>query len=219
MCSATIATVFLVDAYFDPFSKIALTLTASQLAKNLIVKTEGIGEDLSFNFFAWRENKPFLCVQMESQHMRENHSRRFARCYELMKILRFKLGVSSLTFIAEGYVSDRQQEQELSLAFLNPDSSVKECLTVIHCDENINTGIPDIYLFSMPYKYGFGKQVRWGHLMEFSQNAISTVQKYAYPSMLHSAFRRRIDDETSQTPLDGEIAMDITSHGFLIQEF
>lgn len=209
----------LVDTYLDPFSKIALTLTASQIAKNLIVRTEGIGEDLSFNFFAWRENKPFVCVQMESRHMKENHQRRFARCYELMKILRFRLGVASLTFVAEGYVAEEPQNKELSLAFLDPQSRVKECLTVIHCEENLTTGSPDIYLFSMPYKYGVGKQVKWGHLMEFSQNAISTVQKYAYPSMLHSAFRRRVDEELSRTPLDGETAMEITSHGFLIQEF
>jgi len=209
----------LMDAYLDPFSKIALTLTASQLAKNLIVDAEGVGEDLSFNFFAWREDKPFVCAQMESELMKENHQRRFARCYELMKILRFRLGIESLTFVAEGYVAAEPQNKELSLAFLDPRAKVKECLTVIHCDENLQSGVPDIYLFSMPYKYAAGKKVQWGHLMEFSQNAVSTVQKYAYPSMLNSAFRRRIDEELGQTPLDPELAMEISGHGFLVQEF
>lgn len=207
------------DAYLDPFSKIALTLTASQIAKNLIVKSEGIGEDLSFNFFAWRGNRPFLCAQLESRYMKESHQKRFGRCYELIKILRFRLGISSLTFVAEGYVANEPQNKELSLAFIEPLSKVKECLTVIHCDENTYTGSPDIYLFSMPYQYGIGKTVNWGHLMEFSQNAVHTVQKYAYPSMLNSAFRRRIDEDLSGTQIDGEIAMDITGHGFLLQEF
>lgn len=207
------------DSYVDPFSKIALTLTASQLAKSLIVKSDGIGEDLSFNFFAWRDYKPFVCAQLESKYMKEPHQRRFVRCYELMKVLRFQLGVTSLTFIAEGYVAQEPQDKELSLAFLEPNSKVKECLTVIHCEENEPSGVPDVYLFSMPYVYGTGRTVSWGHLMEFSQNATKTVQKYAYPSMLHSAFVRKIEKDLSSTPLDDDIVYQITSNGFLLQEF
>jgi len=207
------------DSYLDPFSKIALTLTASQLAKNLIVKTEGVGEDLAFNFFAWRQNRPFLCAQLESKYMKENHQKRFSRCYELMKVLRFRLGIESLTFVAEGYVAEQPQNKELSLAFIEPNSKVKECLTVIHCDENKNSSIPDVYLFSMPYKYGIGKQVSWGNLMEFSQNATNTIKRYSYPAMLHAAFKREIDEEISTVPLEPEIINEILSCGFLVQEF
>ena len=207
------------DDYFDPFSKIALTLTASQLAKNMIIKEEGIGEDLSFNFFAWRDGEPFLCAQLESKYMKESHRKRFARCYELLRILRFKLGVSAITFVAEGYVSTVLQEVELSLAFIEPESGVKECLTVIHCDENDHTGYPDIYLFSVLYRYGVGTRVHWGNIMEFSQKAAKTVNQYAYPSMLGAAVRRKIGSDVSSTPLDHEIINDITQHGFLIQEF
>jgi hypothetical protein len=219
MRSETIANVAIVDSYVDPFSKIALTLTASQLAKDLIVQTEGIGEDLAFNFFAWRYDKPFLCAQLESSLMKEDHSQRFSRCYELMKILRLRLGVSSLTFIAEGYVAKSPQKKELSLAFLEPSSGVKECLTVIHCEENKPSRSPDVYLFSMPYEYANGRAVRWGHLTEFSQNAINTIRRYSYPAMLHGAFRREIDDETATASLTDEIAYAIVEQGFLIQEF
>ena len=207
------------DSYLDPFSKIALTLTASQMAKNLIVKSEGIGEDLAFNFFAWRNDKPFACIQMETRCMKESHLKRFGRCYELMRILRFRLGVQSLTFIAEGYVADTKQEKELSLAFLEPNSSVKECLTVIHCDESRPSASSDTYLFSMPYAYGLGKEVRWGHLMEFSQNAAKTIKRYSYPAMLNAAFSIPIDGEISSTDLDAEIINEIIGHGFLVQEF
>lgn len=207
------------ESYLDPFSKIALTLTASQVAKDLIVQTEGIGEDLAFNFFAWREDKPFLCAQIEGNLMKEDHSQRFARCYELMKILRLRLGISSLTFIAEGYVAKAPQKKELSLAFLDPASGVKECLTVIHCDENRASRSPDVFLFSMPYEYAHGRTVKWGHLTEFSQNAINTIKKYSYPAMLHGAFRREIDAETAATQLSDEIAYSIVEQGFLIQEF
>lgn len=207
------------DDYIDPFSKIALTLTASQLAKDHIVRSEGIGEDLAFNFFAWRDNKPFLCAQLESILMKEPHQQRFARCYELMKVLRLRLGISSLTFIAEGYVAAKPQEQELSLAFLDPLSGVKECLTVIHCDENRASRSPDVYLFSLPYEYTVGRSIRWGHLTEFSQNAINTIKRYSYPAMLHGAFRREIDDEIASTPLSDDLIGDIVQHGFLLQEF
>lgn len=209
----------LVDEYIDPFSKIALTLTASQVAKNMIVKSEGVGEDLAFNFFAWRNGQPFLCAQMESLFMKEPHPQRFARCYELMRILRLKLGVSSLTFIAEGYVAAKPQERELSLAFLDPASGVQECLTVIHCEENRASRTPDIYLFSLPYEYGLGRTIRWGHLTEFSQNAINTIRSYSYPAMLHGAFKREIDEDVSYTPLSDDLISDILEHGFLVQEF
>ncbi len=207
------------DTYLDPFSKIALTLTASQLAKNLIVKSEGVGEDLAFNFFAWRNDTPLLCAQLESRFMKESHQKRFSRCYELMRVLRFKLGIQSLTFIAEGYVANEQQNKELSLAFLEPNSGVKECLTVIHCEENKPSSVPDVFLFSMPYSYGVGRSVSWGHLMEFSQNAVSTIKRYSYPAMLHGAFRRQVDEETSSSPLDEDTINEILSYGFLVQEF
>ena len=189
------------------------------MAKNLIVKSEGIGEDLAFNFFAWREDKPFLCAQLEGRNMKENHLKRFGRCYELMRILRFGLGVQSLTFIAEGYVAETKQEKELSLAFLEPNSSVKECLTVIHCDECKPSSSPDTYLFSMPYRYGLGKEVKWGPLMEFSQNATETIKRYSYPAMLNAAFSIPIDSDLSQNELDSGMIGEIIGHGFLVQEF
>jgi hypothetical protein len=151
--------------------------------------------------------------------MKESHQKRFSRCYELMRVLRFKLGIQSLTFIAEGYVANEQQNKELSLAFLEPNSGVKECLTVIHCEENKPSSVPDVFLFSMPYSYGVGRSVSWGHLMEFSQNAVSTIKRYSYPAMLHGAFRRQVDEETSSSPLDEDTINEILSYGFLVQEF
>lgn len=207
------------DEYLDPFSKIALTLTASQLAKGLIVKKEGIGEDLAFNFFAWRDNKPFLCAQLESRFMKEDHQSRFGRCYELMRVLRFELGIESLTFVAEGYVAKTPQTKELSLAFIEPNSNVTECLTVIHCDGNDTLNKPDVYLFSVPYKYALGKGVNWGGLMEFSQNAVNTIKRYAYPSMLYAAFNREVTEESMSAPLDGQVIEKMTKVGFLIEEF
>lgn len=184
----------------------------------MIIRTEGIGEDLSFNFFAWRGNIPVMCVQLESKYMKEPHEKRFYRCKELINILRFRLNMTSITFICEGYVASKPQKKELSVAFIEPQSGVKECLTVIHCEEN-TYGRPDMYLFSMPYSYGVGKHVAWGHLMEFSQNATETVKKYWYPSMLRDAFAQKIDQEGIDFEIDDLILDKIVSCGFLIQQF
>lgn len=206
------------DTYDDPFSKIALTLSATQVAKNMITKSEGVGEDLSFNFFAWRKDHPVLCVQLESKYMKEPHEKRFLRCKDLIDILRFRVKVTSLTFICEGYVAPIPQQKELSIAFIEPQSSVKECLTVIHCDENIY-GPADIYLFSMPYSYGLGKHVIWGNLMEFSQNAVDTIKNYKYPMMMRSAFSQKIDNTVAESEIDDLLLGRIVDCGFLIQQF
>lgn len=206
------------DSYEDPFSKIALTLTATQMAKNMIVRSEGIGEDLSFNFFTWRNDTPVMCVQLESKYMKESHEKRFFRCKELINILRFRLNITAITFICEGYVASAPQKEELSLAFIKSESDVKECLTVVHCEESLISS-PDIYLFSMPYSYKLGKHVTWGHLMEFSQNAAETMKKYWYPSMLRDAFVRKIDREDTNDEIDELILDKIVACGFLIQQF
>lgn len=207
------------DTYLDPFSKIALTLTASQLAKSLIVKTEGIGEDLSFNFFAWRDGHPLLCAQLDSGLMKEDHGRRFERCLAMLGVLRFRLGITGLTFVAEGYVAPSLQKKELSLAFIDPNSRVKECLTVIHCEESMQPGTPDVYLFSLPYEYRVGRDIKWGQLMEFSQNATKTIEKYAYPSMMQRAFSRQVDEDAIQAPIDEEVYKELNDFGFLVEEF
>lgn len=206
------------DTYDNPFSKIALTLTATQVAKNMITKAEGVGEDLSFNFFAWRGDIPILCVQLESKYMKEPHEKRFYRCKDLIDILRFKVSVTSLTFICEGYVAPIPQQKELSIAFIEPYSGVKECLTVIHCDEN-SYGPADMYLFSMPYSYGLGKHVIWGNLMEFSQNAVDTIKNYKYPMMMRNAFSHKIDKNNTDLGVDDLVLGKIVDCGFLIQQF
>ena len=58
------------DTYPDTYSKIALSMTAAQKAKEGLVAELGIGEDLPFNFFGWCENELLLVIQCSKADMK-----------------------------------------------------------------------------------------------------------------------------------------------------
>ena len=205
------------EIYDDNFSKIALTLTATQIEKEAITKEDGIGGELPFNFFCWKYDVPLLCIQMTTELMAKTQAQRFKYCSDLLSILRTHLGVTGITFIAEGYVAKEPQDKELSLAFLDPKSNVKECLAVIHCDETQNPALPDLCMFSMPYSYGLRKTIKWGDLTAFSENALDIIKNYSYPKMLQSVMRSMPIDP--QEFLDDQVRLAILNNGFYIQEF
>jgi len=206
-----------VDLYEDSFSKIALTLTATQVAKGHIVKEDGIGEELAFNFFAWRDSVPKICAQLDTQYMKEVPGERFLRCVDLVKMFRLKLGMDAVTFIAEGYVSNEKHEKPLPEAFVENDPDVHECLTIMHCEMRPGSDTPDIYLFAMPYEYKIGREVIWGNLRSFSQNAAEVVSTYSYPKMLYTVLKYPCGEPVDN--LDEEMVELLLSTGFHIQEF
>jgi len=206
-----------VEIYDDNFSKIALTLTATQIAKESLTKEQGIGTELTFNFFCWKYDIPMLCVQMNAELMAKPQAQRFKYCYDLLSILRIHLGITGITFIAEGYVAQEPQEKELAIAFLDPKSKVKECLAVLHCQQTDNILVPDLCMFSMPYSYGIKKTIKWGNLTAFSENAIDVVKNYSYPQMLIKVMASSPIDP--QEELDEQVRSIILDNGFYIQEF
>lgn len=205
------------EIYDDSFSKIALTLTATQMAKETMTKEGGIGTELAFNFFCWKYDIPLICIQMTAGLMSKPQAQRFKYCSDLLSILRTHLGVTGITFIAEGYVAEEPQDKELVLAFLDPNSKVKECLAVMHCDETYNSSRPDLCMFSMPYSYGLNKTIKWGSLTAFSSNAVDIVKHYSYPKMLIKVMRSIPNDP--QEFLDDNVRSAILDNGFYIQEF
>lgn len=204
------------EIYSDGFSKIALTLTATQYAKNAITAEDGIGAEIPFNFFFWKYDIPILCVQMSQELMAKNQAKRFEYSSSLLSIVRMCLGVTGVTFIAEGFVAKESQKKELSLAFLDPQSSVKECLAVIHCEIHPDLDNPQICMFSLPYSYGLNKKINWDNLTAFSENAIDVIKRYSYPKMIMKVLKQVPYDTYEELP--EEIRNTITRNGFYIQE-
>lgn len=205
------------EIYDNSFAKIALTLSATQIAKESVTEEDGIGSELAFNFFCWKYDIPMLCVQMNAQLMAKSQTQRFKHCSDLLSILRTHLGITGITFIAEGYVAQEPQEKELVVAFLDPSLNVKECLAVIHCDETDNPSLPDLCMFSLPYSYGVGRKVKWGNLTAFSENAIDVIKNYSYPKMMVGVMCST--PIAPQEYLDEHVRSAILNNGFYIQEF
>lgn len=205
------------EIYEDSFAKIALSLTATQLAKDMLVRSEGIGEDLSFSFFTWHNDRPQMCIQMDRRYMQEEPDGRFKRCSSLAKLLRSNFESQAITFIAEGYVAKAPQQKELSLAFLDDSTGVKECLTVVHCENKDNANIPEMYMFTIPYQYAIPRKVEWGQMMAFSHNAVALFKKYSYPAMMFDAMR----SESEMTDLENRsnLVELICNNGFHVQFF
>jgi hypothetical protein len=205
------------EIYDDGFSKIALTLTATQVAKNILTKEDGIGSEIPFNFFFWKYDIPILCIQMSQELMAQSQAKRFEYSSSLLSIIRMSLGITGVTFIAEGYVAKEPQEKELNLAFLEPKSTVKECLAVIHCELIRDFKDPQICMFSLPYSYGLNKKINWDGLTAFSENALDIVKKYSYPKMIMKVMNKTPFEPGEELP--EEIRNTITRNGFYIQEF
>jgi hypothetical protein len=205
------------EKYEDSVAKIALSLTATQMAKDMLVQSEGIGEDLSFNFFSWIDDRPQMCVQMTKKYMDENPGERFKRCTSLARILRSQFESQAITFIAEGYVSKQPQQKALSLAFLDESSGVKECLTVIHCEKYEDEQLPEMFMFTVPYKYEVPRSVRWGEMMAFSRNGANLFQSFSYPTMIFETMQ--IDVESIDERHQAGLIELISKNGFQVQRF
>ena len=157
--------------YEDEFSKIALCVTAAQLAKSTTVKEEGIGEDLTMNFFGWVGSELAIVCQMRSELMKWPIEARLEKCAQLCSVLRRYWWTTSISMVAEGYYSSNQKKtknKELSTVFLDPNGAVGECVTITHVsnDEPVKSGGNiNLTMVAVPYKYTLGRGVEWGEML------------------------------------------------------
>lgn len=208
--------------YDNDYSKIALAVTAAQLAKITCVKEFGIGEDLSMNFFGWDSERLSIVCQMKQELMRDTPEERLERCTELCKVLRKYWGVDSISMVAEGYCSFNQAEtagSELSQAFLDPKKPVKECITVTHVgpagdeeDAHITT------IVAIPYVYELGRDISWFDMIVYPEGNKNNFRNARYPKAIDKALRHRIVDDLPDEAYD-ELRGLILANGFHIEEF
>jgi galactitol-specific phosphotransferase system IIB component len=209
------------DEYPDDMSKIALTITSAQLAKDLMVDEYGIGEDLAFTFFGWRENRLSMVVQLRNDFMRVPVIERIPRCQVMCNLMRTAWAIDAITLVAEGFetLDKRKLEgKDLRQAFVEGKGLVRECVTVTHCEINEVNGNTDTTVATVPYSYEIGRSIEWGETTGYTRNLDTLMKTAPVPQMLREALSLSPVEEYSDEELDAFIrAMHVD--GFNIEEF
>lgn len=201
-------------------SKIALCLTGAQLAKDLMVQEFGIGEELAFNFFGWRENRLVIVAQLKREHMNLPVIKRLEACKTLCAAMTSHWAVDAVSFVAEGFETldkEKLDGRELRQAFIEDENLVNECVTVTHCQKNeVNEDI-ELYLVSTPYKYLLGRDIEWGESMGYTRGTETVLRNSPIPRLLIDGLRTTILESVTDEDFDEKIAT-LTTCGFNIEE-
>lgn len=209
------------DTYPDSMSKMALALTSAQMAKDLVVRDHGIGEDLTFNFFGWREDDLIIMAQLQRSLMGIPIVERIARCGDMCKILRTYWGVTAISLVAEGFETldkTRLNGRDLRQAFIEDPNLVHECITVTHCEPNEVNGDLELTLVSVPYSYAVAKEVIWGEALGYTRGTETILRTSPVPQMLVTALEEEIAGGVENEEMDKLLEAMIAS-GFIIDEF
>lgn len=206
------------SSFDNRLDKISLALMSSVEAKNESVKSFGIGEDLAMNLFCWRGNRLRLMIQLRSDVQHSKPIERFQALTDAVCITRRGWGIDGYTLMSEGYVSSdpsRTQHVELKRAFLDPNSGVKECITVTHVEDGYVTFVVK------PYTYGVPRIVNWEDEIYHPGRSIVRNQDGLYPNMLHRAITT-IEPEGEVFDLEtfyDTLSRGLLDAGFLCQMF
>jgi len=142
----------------DDFSKMVLVVESLKEFKSTLIKEKGIGEDVTFNLFGWRNDSMNIVAQLAPNFMK-NRRRRLIKLIEAATIFRTGFACDSLSFGTEAFCLMEGQEADetksLSEQFAT-NKSVLECLIVLHVGE-------ETHLAAVPYKYGVGRNVIFGN--------------------------------------------------------
>jgi len=156
------------DVYGDVYSKLALCLSSSQVAKSGLVGEFGVGEDLPFSFFGWVGGELVVVGSFSVELMRLPVSGRLGFVRRVGEVFRQVFGCDSVSFVAEGFVSLVPGVTSglcLRGEFAGGNEGVFECLSVAHVCLGVG-GVPEVVLVSVPYFYE-GRSVVWGDELGF----------------------------------------------------
>jgi len=208
------------DEYEDSMRKIALCLTGAQLAKNLMVEEFGIGEELAFNFFGWRDNRLVMVAQLRREYMNLPVAKRLEACKMLCVAMTSHWAIDAISFVAEGFETLNKEKldgRELRQAFIEDENLVNECVTVTHCQKNeVNEDI-ELYLVSTPYKYLLGRDIEWGESLGYTRGTETVLRNSRIPRLLIDGLRTTILESVTDEEFDETIAT-LTACGFNIEE-
>jgi hypothetical protein len=164
----------------DTIDKVAFVLESASIAKEMVVKDAGIGEDLTFGLYAWRDDCLVAIIQMEPEHMWTDKYERFKKLTNAVCILRKGWGADEFTLVAEGYCSTNPEATrglELSDAFTTMDE-VRSCLTFTHVNEN------ETAIVTRPYRLTWPRKVEYDEEMYYPGESILRRNDGVIPAMM-----------------------------------
>jgi hypothetical protein len=197
--------------YPESLDKVALAVESAKIAKGMIVKQEGIGEDLSFNLMAWRDSQLVAVAQL-SQALMSDHEERYGLMVQAAVILRQGWGATAFTMVAEGYCStnlDETRGKDMAQLFASPTTDfIKECLSFTHVQED------GILFVVVPYRLAPPRQVEYYKPM--AHNGVGVVREARYPMSLHKALELPYETDYGLDidTLREELANGLTAIGF-----
>lgn len=146
------------DQYFDDFEKMVLVVESLKEYKSSLVQTKGIGEDLTFNLFGWRNDHMNIVAQLAPNFMKDKR-KRLLKLIEAATIFRTGFACDGLSFGTEAFCAMEGQEMDDSKSLaeqFSTNKGVLECLLVLHVGK-------ETHLAAVPYKYGVGRTVLYGN--------------------------------------------------------
>ena len=208
------------DTYPDTYSKVALSMTAAQKAKEGLIDELGIGEDIPFNFFGWCEDELLLVIQCSRADMKMTPGPRLEKCTNAMTVMRRYWHCDSITLVAEGFqakVPELLMGKELQEAFVDKASSVEEVLTATHVEMD-RFGHPVATMVSVPYQYLLGRHVIWGDALGYERGIGDIVKNVRIPAVIAECLSESIEPAVVGEDLDRMTGV-LMENGFSVQEF
>ena len=199
------------NQYPESLDKVALAVESAKIAKQMIVKQEGIGEDLSFNLMAWRDSELVVVAQLSEGHMGDPEER-YGLMVQAACILRQGWGATAFTMVAEGYCStnpDESRGKDMAQLFSSPTTDfIKECLSFTHVQED------GILFVVVPYRLVPPRRVEYYKPM--THNGAGVVREARYPMSLHKALELpcETDEDLDIDEFREELANGLTALGF-----
>ncbi len=208
------------DRYPTTLDKLALVVTASVAAKEISVKEFGVGEDLPFNIYGWRNDELTIMAQLDSSLMNEDSMDRFNRLTNAACIMRKGFLVDSFTLLAEGFCSSDPQatkDKKLAEAYLEPNSPVKECLTFTHVANG------KVAFITKSYAYAIPRKVEWDDEQYFPGATLFRTKDGAIPLMFDRVLTLDVaqqeDDDVNLDDYYQYLGDGLLEHGFFAQWF
>lgn len=208
------------DTYPTTLDKLALVVTASTIAKEQSVKDFGVGEDLPFNVYGWRNHRLAIMCQINAGLMNIDPMERFSKLTNAACVMRKGFCVDGFTLIAEGFVStdpESTKDKKLAEAYLEKDSPVKECLTFTHVDNGRVTFV------TKPYTYTVPRGVQWAEEMHFPGGTMFRSKDGAIPIMFDKVLaletQEEPDDEEEYEEYHKALGQGLLAEGFYAQWF
>lgn len=174
------------------------------IAKEAAVKEFGVGEDLPFALWGWREDTLCVIGSLDMQYMREPAAERARRVAIASTVFRQGWGVDSFVFVAEAFVStDRKvtEGKDLRSIFIQPNSPVMECLTFTRVESE------SYEVVTQPYMLQLGRNIVWHQILRSDESSL--FRDTLYPKILQMALRL----ETFSLPPEPDAYFEILGKG------